>query len=83
MSEYKVVYLIVERGFGSTKQSFWRMAGTGYVCRDGSINLKLDIHPGLTFNLRDAKSNGDVQAAAIDTWPTPKETPANGEDIPF
>ena len=83
MSDYKVVYLIVERGFGSTKQKFWRMAGSAFICRDGSMNLKLDIHPGLTFNIRDAKSNGDVHAAAADTWPTPKADEVATDDIPF
>lgn len=53
---YKVVYLIVERGAGNNKQTFWRPLGAAYPCRDGSLNLKLDIHPGLVFNIRDPKS---------------------------
>ena len=51
---HKVVYLIIDRG--SNKQALWKSAGRAYPCRDGSYNLKLDIHPGLTFNLRDPKS---------------------------
>lgn len=57
---FKLVYLIVEKGRGPNKRTYWRSAGIAYPCRDGSINVKLDIHPGLTFNIRDAKSNGEA-----------------------
>src|SRR5258706_1512482 len=59
MSDFKIVYLIVERGVEPNRQVFWRSAGAAFICRDGSMNLKLDIHPGLTFNIRDPKSNGE------------------------
>lgn len=59
MAERKIVYLIIERGIEPNKQTFWRNAGVAYECRDGSLNVKLDIHPGLTFNVRDPKSNGE------------------------
>jgi len=59
MSDHKIVYLIIERGLEPNRQTFWRSAGVAFICRDGSINLKLDIHPGLTFNIRDPKSNGE------------------------
>lgn len=59
MSDFKIVYLIVERGFEPNRQTFWRTAGSAFVCRDGSLNLRLDIHPGLTFNIREPKSNGE------------------------
>lgn len=59
MSEHKIVYLIIERGLEPNRQVFWRSAGVAFICRDGSINLKLDIHPGLTFNIRDPKSMGE------------------------
>lgn len=65
MSDFKVVYLIVERGLGSNQQTFWRVAGYAYVCRDGSLNLKLDIHPNLKFNIRDPKSNGERDDAEM------------------
>lgn len=81
MTEYKVVYLIVERGAHPNRQTFWRVAGAAYVCRDGSLNLKLDIHPGLTFNIREPKSNGERREAITNTWPTPE--PVNTDDIPF
>lgn len=60
-TEHKIVYLIVERGLPPNKQTFWRPAGVAYPCRDGSFNLKLDIHPGLIFNIRDPKSNGETK----------------------
>ncbi len=58
---FKVVYLLVEKGHGANKRTYWRNAGVAYPCRDGSLNLKLDIHPGLTFNIRDPKSNGEAE----------------------
>ncbi len=61
MAERKIVYLIIERGLPPNKQTFWRNAGVAYECRDGSMNVKLDIHPGLTFNIRDPKSNGEQE----------------------
>ena len=59
MADRKIVYLIVETGHPPNKQTFWRQAGIAYLCRDGSFNLKLDIHPRLIFNIRDPKSNGE------------------------
>ena len=61
MADRKIVYLILERGTPPNKQTFWRNAGVAYECRDGSMNVKLDIHPGLTFNVRDPKSNGETE----------------------
>lgn len=59
MADFKIAYLIIERGSAENRQVFWRSAGVAFMCRDGSMNLKLDIHPGLTFNIRDPKSNGE------------------------
>lgn len=67
MNDFKIVYLIVERGMEPNRQTFWKSAGNAYVCRDGSLNLKLDIHPGLTFNIRDPRSNGERNEAAAET----------------
>ena len=41
MSEYKTVYLIVERGLPPNKQTYWRVAGSAVVCRDGSVLAQL------------------------------------------
>lgn len=82
MSDYKVVYLIVERGSDTNRQTFWRVAGSAFVCRDGSLNLKLDMHPGLKFNIREPKSNGErIDAEAVPPPPTNGKT--NNDDIPF
>ncbi len=84
MPDFKVVYLIVERGLPPNKQTFWRVAGSAVVCRDGSLNLKLDIHPGLTFNVREPKYNDELRSAVADTWPTNGSSIAVvDEDIPF
>lgn len=77
MAERKIVYLIIERGMEPNKQTFWRNAGVAYECRDGSLNVKLDIHPGLTFNVRDPKSNGE-QAEVIES----DEDRADGQVFP-
>ena len=65
MSDHKIVYLIVERGIEPNRQVFWRSAGNAFVCRDGSLNVKLDIHPGLTFNIRDPKTYGERIEAEV------------------
>lgn len=71
MSDYKIVYLIVERGVEPNRQVFWRPAGNAFVCRDGSLNLKLDMYPGLNFNIRDPKSNGGREDSEL--TPTSEE----------
>lgn len=81
MADYKIVYLIIERGIEPNRQTFWRPAGNAYICRDGSFNLKLDIHPGLTFNIRDPKSNGEHQEAQITGNTIVREV--SNDDIPF
>ncbi|MFN0277239.1 MAG: hypothetical protein ACKVRN_01415 [Pyrinomonadaceae bacterium] len=80
MSDFKIVYLIVERGIEPNRQVFWRSAGAAFMCRDGSINLKLDIHPGLTFNIRDPKSNGERQEVNQIAGTPPVQVI---DDIPF
>jgi len=82
MNDYRVVYLIVERGLEPNRQTFWRVAGSAYVCRDGSLSLKLDMHPGLRFNIREPKSNGERRDAVDDVLP-PHTKPVNDDDIPF
>lgn len=98
MSDYKLVYLIIQHGTEASRQTFWRPAGVAYVCRDGSLNVKLDIHPGLTFNIRDPKSNGEREeantAAPVAVAPsvsrskdgkskTDKKKEVSDDDIPF
>ena len=56
---HKIVYLIVERGSEGNRKTYRRALGAAYGCRDGSLNVKLDIHPNLTFNIREPKSAGE------------------------
>lgn len=81
MADHKIVYLIIERGLDPNRQTFWRSAGVAFMCRDGSINLKLDIHPGLTFNIRDPKSNGEREEVAQHLGVPPVQEVK--DDIPF
>lgn len=60
MSKRKIVYLVIDAGTGSERESYWKPAGYAYLCRDNSINLKLDLFPNLIFNIRDPKSNSEV-----------------------
>lgn len=81
MSDFKIVYLIVEREIAPNRQTFWRPTGNAFVCRDGSLNLKLDIHPGLAFNIRDPKSSGErfgpVASRKRRRWLMTKSVPEN------
>lgn len=73
MSEHKIVYLIIEHGVEPNRQVYWKPAGIAFLCRDGSLNLKLDIHPGLIFNIRDPKSIEERIDAASDLESRGKE----------
>jgi hypothetical protein len=79
MNDFRVVYLIVERN-DPEQPNLWRVAGSAFVCRDGSLNLKLDLFPGLRFNIREPKSNGE-RADAGEPQPNGKQTPT-GEPLP-
>jgi len=90
MANHKIVYLIVQTGAGDNQQTRWKEAGTAFECRDGSFNLKLDMFPGLTFNIRNPKSNGELNSAVKSNVSTqrpngtPRENPIkNDDDIPF
>lgn len=37
------------------KKSFWRKCGVAFVNRDGSLNLRLDLFPGVQLQIRDKK----------------------------
>jgi len=59
----KVVYLIrtQQTGSGKDKQekSYWTRQGVAFENADGSLNVKLDLLPGLTFNIRDPKEESE------------------------
>jgi len=85
MSE-KLIYLVFDEGEGNYKKTRWRMAGRGYECHDGSINIKLDMFPQLVFNVRSPKSNGERQDANGDVprdVPRPRDDENRDKSIPF
>ena len=51
----KIVYTVVERGPG---KSYWTRVGVGFVNRDGSLNLKLDLFPNVQIQIRDKQEEG-------------------------
>ena len=48
----KVLYLLTKRG----ERTYWNRVGAGFVNRDGSINLRIDFLPDVSFQLREPKS---------------------------
>jgi hypothetical protein len=53
----KTIYLLTKVGEGETEKTFWNRAGIAFKPnKDGSINLKLDLFPGLTFQMRERKT---------------------------
>lgn len=56
----KVVYLLVQaKGEGKEGKTYFNRAGVAFVNRDGSVNVKLDLFPGLTFQIREAPDNDE------------------------
>ena len=52
------VYLLVPaKGEGKDQKTYFNRAGVAFTNNDGSINVKLDMFPTLTFQLREP--NGD------------------------
>jgi hypothetical protein len=51
----KVLYLLTKSG----TRSFWNRVGAGFVNSDGSVNLKIDFLPEVSFQLRDPKEKED------------------------
>jgi hypothetical protein len=47
---HKVLYLLVK----SPGKTYWMKYGAGFLNRDGSINIKLDLLPDQQFQLRDS-----------------------------
>jgi hypothetical protein len=52
----KTLYLLVKQG----DRTYFNRAGVGFVNRDGSINIKIDMFPDVSFQLRDPKSEEDT-----------------------
>jgi hypothetical protein len=61
-SKQKTVYLLVQaKGQGPDAKTYYNRAGVAFENRDGSLNVKLDIFPFLTFQIREAQTNGNNQ----------------------
>lgn len=56
----KVVYLLVPaKGEGKDQKTYFNRAGVAFENRDGSLNVKLDLFPGITFQIREAQPAED------------------------
>lgn len=57
------IYLLTKVGEGKDQRTFWNRAGVAFGHnRDGSMNFKLDLFPGVTFQIRENKSDADDSA---------------------
>lgn len=53
----KRIYLLVETGSGEKRKTFFKDCGIAFEPnRDNSVNFKLDLFPGLTFQMREPKN---------------------------
>lgn len=56
----KVVYLLVPgKGEGKEQKTYFNRAGVAFENRDNSINVKLDMFPDLTFQIREPNEERD------------------------
>jgi hypothetical protein len=54
VAKNKIVYLLVPaKGEGSERKTYFNRAGAAFVNNDGSLNVKLDMFPDLTFQIRE------------------------------
>jgi hypothetical protein len=61
-TNHKVVYLLVQaKGEGKEDKTYFNRAGVAFENRDGSLNVKLDLFPGLTFQIREPNEDRDRQ----------------------
>lgn len=51
MAQRKEIFVIQQDG----DKSYFHRCGVGFVNRDGSINMKLDLFPGVQLQVRDPK----------------------------
>ena len=62
MAQHKEIYAVIERNGSKqnddNKKAFWVRIGTGFVNKDGSLNLLFDLlptDPSVTIQLREPK----------------------------
>lgn len=60
MANHKVVYLLVPgKGEGKDQKTYFNRAGVAFENSDGSLNVKLDMFPQLTFQVREPKEDDE------------------------
>ncbi len=57
-AQRKEVY-VIQQDEQDEKKSYWHRCGVGFVNRDGSINLKLDLFPNVQLQIRDPKEKAE------------------------
>jgi hypothetical protein len=56
-----VVYLLVPgKGEGKDQKTYFNRAGVAFQNRDGSINIRLDLFQGVTFQIRESQPAEDA-----------------------
>lgn len=58
MAQRKEVF-VIQPGEQDEKKTYWHRCGVGFVNRDGSINLKLDLFPNVQLQIRDPKEKAE------------------------
>jgi len=62
MTKHKTVFLLVRgKGEGTDSKTYFNRAGVAFENRDGSLNVKLDIFPAVTFQIRDNPESDSPQ----------------------
>jgi hypothetical protein len=60
VANHKTVYLLVPgKGEGKDQKTYFNRAGVAFENNDGSINVKLDMFPQLTFQIREPNEDKD------------------------
>ena len=75
MSDFKVVYAIVERG----PKKHWLRIGLAFVNRDGSLNVRLDAVP-LSGQLHIRDQSPPIQPESDEATPSPAAAIHTQED---
>lgn len=52
MAKRKEIFVIHQ---GEGDKNYWHRCGVAFVNKDGSVNLKLDLFPGLNLQMRDVE----------------------------
>ena len=50
---------VIQPNPNDARKAFWHRCGVGFVNKDGSINLKLDLFPNVQLQVREPKGETD------------------------